>query len=375
MTARRAVCLLASLACANANMHSSGACPCKYQGSQLATSVYNNYPQKDPANCIVNGAAVATKCKKYPGMYQTMAAIKMYGTTCAAWDQMPDTPWYSYCTKTKGVAGAATDWAHNDFNWCQQPWCYVDSTCTGDKVASSVFKGSDTAFYSYHSCGHHADCYSDIAWNANYKWPTGCPYNPHGSGYHVHEMGACQCRFQGAQLSSTFYMNHPSEDPAGCQANNAVTCKKTPGMYKNFAAIKYYGTTCAAWDQMPGTPWYKDCPANSDWCHYDFNWCQQPWCYVNNNCASRVATSVFKGSTVAFYSYDTCLDTPNCYSDIAWKKNPSPPAACPFDYSDNKWHTAKTCTFWTGKAPVASHGCVAAFAGFAMALASATFLM
>jgi len=373
MTACRVVCLLATLACANANMHSSGACPCLYQGAHLTQAIYDNYPSKDPANCdlAVTDTQAANYCKKKPGMYKTKAAIKLYGTTCAAWDQVPDTPWHGSCTLTKN--GVARDWSHKDNNWCQQPWCYVDSTCTGAKIGSSVFAGSTTAYYSYHACGILADCYTGSS-AADYTFPTGCPYNPHGDGsYKVHEKGNCACMYQGGSLDTALYTNYPSEKPPGCQSNTAVTCTKTPGMYKNMASIKYYGTTCAAWDQMPGTPWYSSCPANSDWCHYDYNWCQQPWCYTSSNCASRVATSVFAGSTTAYYSYDTCLNTPDCYSLVAWNATPSPPAACPFDYSDNKWQTAKMCAAWTQ--PTSSQARVATFAGVALTLALATFLM
>jgi len=338
----------------------------------LTPAVYDNYPVKDPADCdtAITDDKNAKYCKKKPGMYKAMAAIKLYGTTCAAWDQIPGTPWYSYCP-------AGSNWAHMDFNWCQQPWCYVDKTCTGEKVASSVFKGSDTAYYSYTACGHTADCYTDIAWNKSYAWPTGCPYDPHADkGYAVHEKGNCACGYQGKELDPTLYTNYPNEDPTGCVANASVTCTKNPGMYKTMASIKFYGTTCAAWDQMPGTPWYSYCPANSDWCHYDYNWCQQPWCYVDKACTSKVATSVFKGSTVAFYSYDTCLDTPDCYSKIAWNATPSPPAACPFDYSDNKWQTSKTCATWTGaKVQTSSQGRVATFAGVSFTLAFVAYLM
>jgi len=69
---------------------------------------------------------------------------------------------------------------------------------------------------------------------------------------------------------------------------------------------------------------------------------------VSASCATGVATSVFKGSSVAFYSYDTCLTTPNCYTAIAWNATPFPPTKCPFDSSDNSWHTAKKCpSGWT----------------------------
>jgi hypothetical protein len=176
-------------------------------------------------------------------------------------------------------------------------------------------------------------------------------------------------------LDTSLYTNYPNEDPAGCVASSTVTCKKSPGMYKNMASIQWYGTTCAAWDQMPATPWYSYCPANSEWCNYDFNWCQEPWCYVSSSCSSRVATSVFKGQTaVAYYSYATCLNTPDCYSNIAWEASPKNiPTGCPFDSQDNKWQTSKLCPAWLAKPTTqTSHARVAACAGFAMTLALAT---
>ena len=268
-------------------------------------------------------------------MYKNEKAINLYGSTCGAWDQAPGTPWYSYCPNT-------SNWSHPDYNWCQQPWCYVDPSCP-DAVPSSVFTGSaDASHYSYLSCGSKSDCYTNIAWNKTYKWPANCPYDPTGSKtYKTHKAGSCACMFQGKALPSTLYDNYPSKSPAGC--NNSTDCKKYPGMYKALAAIKYYGTTCVSWDQQPGTPWYSYCPAGSKWCGYDHNWCQQPWCYVDSSCATAVPSTVFSGSDTGFYSYNTCANAPDCYSKIAWNSTPSPPKACPFDSSDNGWHTDTQC--------------------------------
>jgi len=322
-------------------------CPCKFIGAQLPASIYDNFPDKDPAGCTV-GAADATKCKKYPGMYKDKAATKYYGSNCAAWDQIPDTPWHSYCESD-------SIWSDKDYNWCQQPWCYVDESCA-DKVPSATFKGSPAAFYSYLSCGNTADCYTNIAWEAAPAWPTGCPYDPYGGeSYKVHKAGDCACVYQGDVLKPELYDNFPIKQPADCtigSTDTATMCDNYPGMYKTAAAIKYYGSTCAAWDQMPGTPWFSYCPASAKWCSYDANWCQQPWCYVKSTCATGVASSVFRGSTVAFYSYDTCLGTPDCYTNVAFQqapKKPTPPAACPFDSSDNNWYTAGQCpNGWDG---------------------------
>jgi len=63
---------------------------------------------------------------------------------------------------------------------------------------------------------------------------------------------------------------------------------------------------------------------------------------------------VFQGSTVAQYSYDTCLGTPDCYTTVAWKVHPAlDPAGtvvapstqtCPYDLFDNNWYTTGRCT-------------------------------
>jgi len=323
----------------------SAVCPCVFQGQTLPASIYDNYPNKKPANCTpaasgcTPGSVCGDTCTKWPGMYKNSPMTKYYGTNCAPWDQMPDTPWYSYCPMT-------SDWSNQDFNWCQQPWCYVDNTTCTEGVPSSVFAGSEVAYYSYLSCGHTADCYTNIAWNASYVWPANCPYDPTSqSTYRVHKSGVCACMFQGAQMDAATYTNYPVKNPVGCTVGGSPDCANWPGQYKDQEAIKLYGTTCASWDQMPGTPWFSYCPAGSLWCHYDWNWCTQPWCYVNETCSSGVASSVYKGSPVAFYSYDTCLSTPDCYTNVAWKNSTTRvlPAACPYDSSDNGWYTAKAC--------------------------------
>merc|ERR1719198_172109 len=70
---------------------------------------------------------------------------------------------------------------------------------------------------------------------------------------------------------------------------------------------------------MPGTPWNNYClpKTNLDhWCTQGNNWCQQPWCYVDSACPTAVPSSVFAGSTVAHYSYDTCDSTPDCFTGV-----------------------------------------------------------
>ena len=88
-----------------------------------------------------------------------------------------------------------------------------------------------------------------------------------------------------------------------------------PGKYAALSSVKIYGTTCAAWDSVTGTPWADSCAgANVDFCSRGKNWCALPWCYVEAGCSGATATDVFKGSTAAFYSYNTCRGTPDCYA-------------------------------------------------------------
>lgn len=199
-----------------------------FQGHTLPSSIYTRYPTTQP------------------GQYQSLAAISYYGTSCAAWDRVPDTPWKSYCPDTAAFNGAK--------NWCSSVWCYVPESCTfGER--SDVFKGSKTAFFSYEACGVN-NCYADTAYTK--KNQTGCPNDPTGtSSYKYHKApvsGAnCTCTYEGVALSSAIYNSYPSS---------------SPGKYQNHTAIKYYGHACASWDQMPGTPWYDSCPANAGemWC-------------------------------------------------------------------------------------------------------------
>mmetsp|Transcript_21566 Transcript_21566/g.64336 ORF Transcript_21566/g.64336 Transcript_21566/m.64336 type:complete len:344 (-) Transcript_21566:64-1095(-) len=275
-------------------------CSCLYQGSVLPATLYTNYPQQEA------------------GKYKDKANIGKYGTTCAAWDQVPDTPWSGSCPP-------GSDWKTSEFNWCQLPWCYVGSSCS-TKIATSVFNGSDTAFYSYAACGNTPDCYN------NFATATGCPYDPSDEKDYKLEKKSCACKYQGLTLPGSIYNSYPSD---------------MPGKYANFTDIETYGSTCAAWDQSPNTPWYEYCPTGADWCAYDYNWCQEPWCYVDKECPTAVASSVFKGSDTAYYSYDTCLSTPDCYTNSTAGKRADLPASCPFDKADNGWQTAKACSAWT----------------------------
>lgn len=286
-------------------------CACLGQGSVNKASLYTNYPTSQP------------------GQYKDYSSVKWYGAFCAVWDIVPGTPWKDQCPDNADFSKPAK-------NWCQEPWCYVGPNCaTG--VNSDVFKGSTFNKYSYKACGA-PDCYTGYANAATIptSFPnsaTGCPYDPTGGQtYKIFKSGNCQCSYHGQSLPSTIYNNYPSSNP---------------GEHKNKGFVANYGTTCGAWDQSPETPWYNFCPLGSDWCHQDFNWCQAPWCYVGSGCSSGVASELFKGSTVVFYSYDTCRNTPDCYTNVAtdnadWNNIPQ---GCPYQTtSTNQWYTAHlTC--------------------------------
>eukprot|EP00929_Paragymnodinium_shiwhaense_P066214 TRINITY_DN3318_c0_g1_i2.p1 TRINITY_DN3318_c0_g1~~TRINITY_DN3318_c0_g1_i2.p1 ORF type:complete len:362 (+),score=30.74 TRINITY_DN3318_c0_g1_i2:87-1172(+) len=307
----------------------SDKCQCIFHGKSLPEVIYTKYPEGDK------------------GKYKDLQGIKLYGTTCGAWDQMPGMPWSDSCPP-------GANWTEKKYNWCQVPWCYVDKDCP-DAMPSSVFKGSNTvAFYAYSPCGGAVDCFTDVYQGGDWSgtWPAGCPYDPSGKGsYDLSEGGDCACIFQGQHLSAGIYKNYPDKSPAGCTTGQKGNCDTYPGMYEGLKSTKYYGTACAAWDQQPETPWYRYCPVGADWCHHDYNWCVAPWCYVSKNCKTAIPTSTFNGSDVlTYFSYDTCLRTPNCLTDVAWNRDPAPPEQCPFDAGDNQWDTRQNCSAgWTNR--------------------------
>jgi len=256
-----------------------GNCTCIFQGHDLPEHFYED------------------------GAYANHSAVAKYGTMCAAWDQVPGTPWASSCGPGSDFGGSA--------NWCQIPWCYVDKGCVNAKP-TDVFEGEEL-FFSYGACGA-PDCYSDPR-------ASGCPYDPYRRGSYTVFDPDCACLFHGNHLPPDVYNNYPSE---------------APGVYGRNPHIWLYGTTCASWDQSPDTPWYSYCPEGADWCHPEYNWCQIPWCYVSPNCATAKPSSVFQGSSVAYYSYDTCLGAPNCFDDINQER-------CPFQESELTWGTGVHC--------------------------------
>lgn len=107
--------------------------------------------------------------------------------------------------------------------------------------------------------------------------------------------------------------------------------------------IKYYGTSCAAWDRVPGTPWDDSCPDSKDFGTLAANWCTSPWCYVDESCTLGSKSDVFKGSQTAYFSYEAC-GLKNCYADTLYtQKNQT---GCPNDPTTTlsyKYHKKGTC--------------------------------
>jgi len=95
--------------------------------------------------------------------------------------------------------------------------------------------------------------------------------------------------------------------------------------YSDLPAVSAYGTLCAAWDSIPGTPWHSGSCAGEDWCTASKGWCDDPWCYVSPDCPSHVPSDVFTVNDVGLgYSYQACGGPANCYAD-------NDAEGCPYD--------------------------------------------
>lgn len=154
-----------------------------------------------------------------------------------------------------------------------------------------------------------------------------CPYDPYGDKqYHIYkDKDDCACLYHGGELPANLISSYPATNP---------------GQYAQLPNVRIYGTSCAAWDQFPGTPHFPQCRPDSDWCHSNYNWCQLPWCFVSSKCATRVASDTFSGAGM-YLSYDTCLSTPDCKTFPYDSK-------CPFDALDTGWSTPQVCeTSWS----------------------------
>ena len=199
----------------------------------------------------------------------------------------------------------------------------IGASCLGASLTSGALQGFQVWFLmvlwlttAYDTCGNTPDCYNDFSSDKR------CPYDPYGTkSYKVHKGHNCECIYQGRELPSSWFNW------------NDTDVSDTFG--ENFIGV--YGTTCAAWAQMPGMPDAHLCPAHADWCNSHNNWCQLPWCYVDQSCETKVTSRMIEGSLApAYYSYDTCLSTPDC-------KTMPFDDACPFDSADTGWATAQEC--------------------------------
>lgn len=125
-------------------------------------------------------------------------------------------------------------------------------------------------------------------YGANHE--AGCPYDVRNNkAMTAQKCGAhysdCQCKFNSGALPSSIYTNYPSTEP---------------GKYKDKEFVSLYGTSCAAWDSIPGTPWFESSCKNTTTAQLqtkEKTWCAGQWCYVEETCPTGVSTDVFKGST------------------------------------------------------------------------------
>ena len=259
----------------------------------------------DPCACLYDTGLPEKFWKG--GQYEDMPMISQYGGVCSPWDSIPGTPWYSgYCNVSAGK-----DYCTNADGWCDDSWCYVSKDCptwTSTSVFKDVAGAPAELGYSYQRCGSK-NCYTD----PNVK---GCPDDPLGNC-----PDPCACKYAHGGL--------PQEMWKG-------------GQYENMPMISQYGAACAAWDMIPGTPWYTDyCGTDKDYCHRENSWCAAAWCYVDSSCPTWTSTSVFKDveATVNLalgYSYERCGST-NCYTNQSAE-------GCPYDWDG----TCCDCTYASG---------------------------
>eukprot|EP00929_Paragymnodinium_shiwhaense_P078594 TRINITY_DN40759_c0_g1_i1.p1 TRINITY_DN40759_c0_g1~~TRINITY_DN40759_c0_g1_i1.p1 ORF type:complete len:810 (-),score=162.98 TRINITY_DN40759_c0_g1_i1:69-2498(-) len=249
-------------------------CRCIFAGNALPDDVINNYPEDEP------------------GKYQNLTGTALYGTFCAAWEQVPGTPYFdSWCP----VGQRPEQKGERQYNWCYVPWCYVDESCPTAQ-STSTFKGAKAAFYSYEACGG-TDCFTNSAAGGR-AWNPGCPWDPYGDQKYEVYKNDCKCIYAGKGIPDNILSNYPEGDR---------------GKYKDTKAISVHGSTCAQWDLSVFRPWSDECTQGLDFCSSLNNWCQVPWCWVGQECATGIASALFQGASF-FFSYDTCQNGPNCFN-------------------------------------------------------------
>lgn len=226
-----------------------------------------------------------------------------YGTSCAAWDMMPGTPWYnSGCNMSAGQSLCTN-------SWCQAEWCYVNSSCPSAIHANGSWFATGPGievdlWYSYAQCG------SVNCWSGN---QTGCPYDP---GQYCGP-DPCKCKYEGGEIPMHWYSG---------------------GSMPNWNGMALYGTSCSPWDRLAGSPFWNQCDASmgSDLCTN--SWCLEKWCYVEANCSSGILATnpawVTPGLMEArYYSYEAC-GNPDCYNGGI---------GCPYDDPRDNIDCGSTC--------------------------------
>jgi len=221
----------------------------------------------------------------------------LFGTYCSDWNRLVGVKDHiDYCTCPP------TDKCKQECNFMYLPWCFVETGCEGaDHTPTAVSALSPSVSYSYAMCGAPT-CLPD-------SWDTvQCPAG-HGCD------NQCHCLFEGKTLP----------DSTATKAGNPL-----------------YGTSCdEAWDEMPGTKYYKDgvdanCfGAEADECSKECNWRHAHFCYVEVGCDGLELVDVIKSEWSdelkaetgvegdVGYSYAMCQNA-NCYTDF--DQNPE----CPF---------------------------------------------
>lgn len=225
-----------------------GECDCKY-------AYPGAYPHGLPPYLWMNST------------HATKKNTRFYGTTCNAWDSVPETPWGSFCGARANESALDLDWCDSRNNWCEVPWCYVSPKCPSS-YQSDVFP-TEPLYYSYNACNKAPRCYGDIH-------EEGCPFDKHDTHWYTRKRcGAhysdCACQYQGASLPQSIITGFPTD---------------SPGKHAAKEFVHLYGTSCVAWDSTPGTPWEDSC-ANVTTAQLktaDKAWCSGLWCYVGASC-------------------------------------------------------------------------------------------
>ncbi|MFC4290786.1 hypothetical protein ACFOYZ_30070, partial [Neobacillus cucumis] len=73
----------------------------------------------------------------------------------------------------------------------------------------------------------------------------------------------------------------------GCILSHGMNVKKS---FKGKKIRSGYGSKCAKWESMPGSPYHEDCEKDG----HDFCGCS--WCYVHSDCGTSRKSKVYSGT-------------------------------------------------------------------------------